>query len=214
MNTKNLSLIFLLVFGVVIIFGAGIYAGLVVKDLNMPGVVSLRLTKPENNGSVPPQKTALATERKAVLSFLPLSGNKKIGQVFCAKIILDSPLQAVYGVDVLVNYDPNVLELMPFEAQGSPIGANSISQIELAGGNMIIKEWGNGKIVFSKLAEAQQSWQNEKELIDLCFKPLQKTTADLKFFFDKDSTSDCNVAGENGQDILGQVYDARFNIVD
>ena len=36
----------------------------------------------------------------------------------------------------------------------------------------------------------------------------------LKFFFEKDSTSDCNVAGDNGQDILGQVYDAHFNIID
>lgn len=206
MNTKNLSLVFLLVFGVVIIFGIGLYAGSMIKDWNMPGVVSLRLTKPENNGFVVPQKTALATNRKAVLSFLPLSGNQKVGQIFCVKTILDSQDQSAYGMDVLVNYDSNVLELMPLDAENSSSTP--------ANGNIIIKEWGNGKIVFSKLAEAQQSWQNEKELIDLCFKPLQKTTADLKFFFDKDSTSDCNVAGENGQDILGQVYDARFNIVD
>lgn len=204
---KNLYTILFVIIGVVIILGAGIYAGLITKDLNMPGVISSRLTKSEKNDQViVDQKTATTTEEKVVLSFLPLSGNQKVGQNFCVKVILNSQDQSVYGVDVLANYDPNILELMPLDT-----GNNSSTS---ASGNMIVEEWGNGKIVFSKLADARQSWQNEKELADLCFKSLQKTTADLEFLFDKDSTNDCNVAGENGQDILGQVHDAHFDIVD
>jgi len=210
---KNLYTILFVVIGVAVIFGAGFYASLVAKDLNIPWVVNFHLIKPENNGQVPgDKKTALATDRKAVLSFLPLSGKQKVGDNLNVQVVLDSQDQAAYGADIFINYDPTILDLVPIAEMEPEDCVDESDCAEL--GTRVIKDWQEGKIVFSYLAPAQVVWHNEIRITELSFKIKRAGQADLKFLFEKDSTSDCNVAGENGQDILGQVYDAHFNIID
>jgi hypothetical protein len=169
-------------------------------------VKNAKITKEVNsvfkNLSQNKPKTAVNQNGKATLSFLPLSGEKKIGKFFNVSVILDSQEQKNYGADVIINYDPEMLELDPV-ALTTPFDEK---------GTRIINKWQDGEIIFSYLAPAGTSWQGEMEITELTFTPKKVGTADLKFNFQPNSSTDCNVAGDNGQDILNKVNDAQFII--
>lgn len=209
MEKKNIYTTLFVILGVLLIFGTGLYAGWAVKSVKMTEGFRILLKHRDTgaqtaNQEAEQEESAISQERKSVLSFLPLSGQRKLGQSFETKVILDTQEQKTYGVDVLVNYDPMMLELGP---QGEQSGASQ-------GGVKIVKSWAEGKIIFSSLAAARATWQNEVELAALVFMPKRLGPVDLKFVFEEGSTTDCNVAGPGGKDILDKVYDAHFEVVE
>lgn len=141
-------------------------------------------------------------EKKSSLTFDPLNSSQTLGQSFDVKIILNTQEQQTYGVDLVIKYDPAMLELQPLTHDNN----------YLVGGTRIITNWGQGEIIFSCLALPGITWQGEKELAALNFVPLQAGAADLEFIFDSDLALDCTVAGAGGADLLADVFNARFDV--
>lgn len=191
MKKNNFYTTILIVVGGLLIFVVGFYSNQISKDAQTrQAVVSIFQRK---------SKTAINENGKAILSFLLLNGKQKIGQPFDVDVVLNSQKQKSYGVDIIINYDPSILELDPMmeKEAGDP-------------GAMIINKWQDGEIVFSYLAPAGISFQGETKIAELTFTPKKAGTTDLKFNFEPNSSTDCNVAGDNGQDILNKVGNAQF----
>lgn len=149
-----------------------------------------------------PQDKSTVLEKKSSLTFEPLNSSQTLGQNFDVKIVLNTQDQQTYGVDLVINYDPAMLELQLLTEDNN----------YLAGGTRIITNWGQGEIIFSCLALPGITWQGEKELAVLNFVPLQAGRADLEFVFDSDLALDCTVAGADGADLLAEVFNAYFDI--
>lgn len=205
MTKKNIYTISFIIISVIVIFGIGLYSGMIIDSFgDSQGLLGINFQKSSNSepnvqeDSV--ENVAIAKMRKTVLTFMPLSGTQKIGRAFEVKVVADVQDQRAQGVDIIVSYDPVFLELAPLEQTTQP-----------SNGNLIVQQWEQGKIIFSYLAPGGTTWQQEVELANLKFTPLQAGQAVVKFDFNENSTSDCNVAF-NGQDILERVYDARFRI--
>jgi len=206
MRKNNLYTFIFLVVGGLLIFVVGFYSNQVIKNAQTAGGVNITLKNLIQNKL----KTAINKNGKAILSFSPLSGEQKIGKSFNVSVVLNSQEQNNYGADVIINYDPLILELMPVEKMEP---TDCVGQSDcLEQGARIINKWQDGEIIFSYLAPAGTNWQGETKIVELNFTPKKAGAAYLKFNFEPNSSTDCNVAGDNGQDILNKVNDAQFII--
>ena len=200
MDKKNFYTILFVILGVVLVFIVSVYSGRLVKS-SQSSTWNKLIMKQTIKSETSVQNLAVAKDGRAVLSFQLPDGEYKIGDSFKAQVVLNSQDQVAYGADVLIDYDQNLMELQP-----NIPNVNEINQL-------LVKTWGDGKIVFSYLASPQASWLNETKIVNLVFIAKQPGQADLRFVFNQGDTNDCNVAGEGGKDILTQVHDARFNIL-
>ena len=136
------------------------------------------------------------TERKAVLSFSESYLEVKKGEQFKLDVLLDAE-KDVYGVDVFLEYDSDLIEM-------NSITANS----EI--GNLVKskREYPENQIAFSVLAPAQKTFTGKIKIAELSFLAKQAGIADIKFVADNS-----HVAGQNGKDILGETQNAKVKII-
>ncbi len=141
----------------------------------------------------------------ALLSFSPAQKITKVGEELDIELYLDTKGIKTSGTDVLVSYDPAVVEVLEVRP-GLLYQKYPLNEIDVAG----------GKIGFSAVAEPPKTFSGKGVLAYLKLKALKTGTATFSIEFTKGETTDSNVvqAQSNGKDILDKVINAYYSIKD
>ena len=143
------------------------------------------------------------------LSFSLEKENFNVGETFLAKVLVDPGQKKTVGADVVLEYDPNFLELI--EEDGKFVDfSESIFDLFPVGRY----DSTTGEIRFSALISAHQPALGGGGIVGtLKFKALKQGDTELSFVYEFRSTTDSNIAFK-GKDILGKVVDAKIKILE
>jgi hypothetical protein len=179
-KTRYFLTTFIILFGLIEVLWANSYLG--------PAELPLRPSKAEEG---------------AVLSLDPSQKVVSVGDEFEVSLNLNIGGIETSGADVIISYDPNVLEV-------TQIRPGILFQ------KYPVSEAKDGKLGFSAAAVPPQTFSGKGTLAYLKFKALNPGTAFLQFAFEKGSTSDSNVveAGSFGKDILDKVINGFYLVKD
>lgn len=144
------------------------------------------------------------------LSLEPSTKDYQVGDELKVDVILDTASQQTAGVDVVLEYDPQTLELIPQDKildewlpEDSPFKNYPRSFLDLEKGNLS----------FSALMEAQKSFKGKTKIATLHFKALTTKTTKIDFVFKRGSTTDSNIADFfNASDMLNKVQNGSYKI--
>lgn len=139
-------------------------------------------------------------DQKAILRLTTKDSQIKVGDLVKVDVELDTQDKSVDGVDVILNYNPVLLENNRLEP--GQIFSNIMT-------NQVDQE--TGIIKFSALSKPEQTFKGTGILATLEFKALKAGTTFIDFDFQEDSTEETNVAGQ-GKDILKTVENLEINI--
>ena len=120
--------------------------------------------------------------RAATLKFDPLSAHKEVGEAFEIKVIVDTDTKKILGVDAIISYDPNVLEV---------VGINDGTFLKV-----IHKEFGTaGRVNLGAVVEDPASDKDGKDVIaSIVFKAKADGGTDIKYICDLGETNESNIA--------------------
>ena len=124
----------------------------------------------------------------------------QVGDEVTANIMIDTDNKEISGVDIVITYDAQALELV-----GEIDSTDSVFSI------WPMKLASQGSITFSALVMPGQSFTGLGKIASLKFKALKPGETEVYFVFEPDSTQDTNAAF-NGQDLLDKVINAVYNI--
>ena len=155
--------------------------------------------------TVPQPQAPVAAETGALLGFSPAQKIVKVGEEFEVELTLDTKGVATSGTDVIINYDPTVVEVLNVRP-GLLYQKYPLNEVDAVG----------GKIGFSGIAEPPKTFAGSGTLAYLKLKALKAETATLNIQFEKGVTTDSNVvqAASNGKDILDRVINAYYSVKD
>ena len=134
------------------------------------------------------------------LSLEPDNADVQVNEEITADIMIDTDNKEISGVDIVIQYDVQVLELV-----GEIDSTDSVFSI------WPMKLASQGSITFSALVMPGQSFSGLGKIASLKFKALKPGETDVYFVFEPGSTQDTNAAFE-GQDLLDRVVNAVYNI--
>ncbi len=144
----------------------------------------------------------------ATLSLSPTSTSTTVGQIFDVAIILNTQNTAVFGADVFyLNFNPNLIEVVDQDSSFSGVQLKSGTLLT----NTVLNEVDNqaGRISFSQVSLYPNTYNGSGTLATLKLKMKSAGTSNLSFNFVQGSTTDSNVATENG-DVLSLVSGATY----
>lgn len=153
-----------------------------------------------------PQPTAPAKAATgALLSFSPAQKVVKVGEEFDVELLLDTKGVKTSGTDVIVSYDPTVVEVLSVRP-GLLYQKYPLNEVDAAG----------GKIGFSAVATPPKTFSGNGTLAYLKLKALKTGTAAFRIEFTKGETTDSNVvqAQSGGKDVLDKVINAYYSVKD
>jgi len=153
--------------------------------------------------TVPQPQTPVAAEAGAILGFAPAQETVKVGEEFEVELTLDTKGVATSGTDVIINYDPTVVEVLNVRP-GLLYQKYPLNEVDAGG----------GKIGFSGVTEPPKTFAGRGTLAYLKLKPLKAGTATLTIQFEKGGTTDSNVvqAESEGKDTLDKVVNGYYSI--
>lgn len=134
-------------------------------------------------------------------------------------VSLDSGGKKTAGVDVSLNYDPKTLELQTTSQTDASKKAGRLDPLQFLNTEFssfdifpyIKLDKGAGALFFSALAKPLREVQGKGVIAAITFKALKSGKAKINLVFEKDATTDSNVA-YLGKDILNQVYGLELTI--
>ena len=155
--------------------------------------------------TVPQPAAPAKAESGALLGFSPAQKIVRVGEEFEVKLILDTKGVATSGTDVIISYDPKVVEI-PQVRPGLLYQKYPVNEVDTAG----------GKIGFSAIATPPKPFSGKGTLAYLKLKVLKAGTVTLSIEFVKGETTDSNVvqARSGGKDILDKVINAYYSVKD
>lgn len=156
---------------------------------------------------------------------LSLQTEKKeydLNETIKINILIDSSNKKTAGVDIVLTYDPEILELQSKNPVKEKTGAKKQTSqnpqdfidIEFSSFDIfpyIKTNTINGKIYFSALAKPLKDISGKGIIGSLTFKPQTTGNTQINFEFQKGSNNDSNIA-YLGKDILNQVYGIDITI--
>lgn len=181
-----------------------VVGALVVAELIWAGYT---LTRPVTQVDLSQPGSAPAEEGLGAAS-LALEGPSLVGvgEQFEVEIILTTPAKTD-AADVVINYDPKLLELVP--AGASPAQTGSIySEYPVN-----LHEAAVGRISVSGAAGVESEFSGEGNFASLTFKAKTAGKTQVTIEFTNGSGSDSNVVdSKSGNDILGEVSNLEITI--
>ena len=155
--------------------------------------------------NLPQPATTTQAATGALLSFSPTQKVIKVGEEFDVGLLLDTKGVETSGTDVIINYDPAVVEVLDVRP-GILYQKYPLNEIDALG----------GKIGFSAVAEPPKTFSGKGALAYLKLKALKAGTATLQIEFTKGATTDSNVvqAQSGGKDILDKIINAYYSVRD
>lgn len=139
----------------------------------------------------------------AVLSLDPSRGNFPLGEVFAISIKVDTQGSPATGVDVILNYDPQKLEV-----------------VEITPGNLFTTYFRKGKDEVKKkiylsaavFKKTESPFLGQGVFGTIEFKAIKSGKTTLSFEYTPQATSDSNVTAEGGLDFLTKVIGGEYQI--
>ena len=155
--------------------------------------------------NVPQPTTTIQAATGALLSFSPAQKVIKVGEEFDVELLLDTKGVQTSGTDVIVSYDPAVVEVLDVRP-GLLYQKYPLNEVDFA----------SGKIGFSAVTEPPKTFSGKGVLAYLKLKALKAGAATLEIEFTKDVTTDSNVVQpvSGGKDILDKVINAYYSVKD
>lgn len=152
------------------------------------------------------QLTAAPVKASTVLSLTTAKTDVQVGQLFEVKVDLFSN-KTVEGVDVLITYDPKILEV---QSVNKPIALNQVFDdypVNIADPSL-------GKVVFSGISSSSTGAKSLGVLGSLTFKAKALGKAKISLDFTPGSTKDSNVIDSQlKRDILERVDNLDISII-
>jgi hypothetical protein len=184
-----------------------IIAGLWLAVVLLVAVLDNSKTAPEMSNKAPSEKaTPAVPEAKGTLSFSPSSGQYKEGEIFSVDIIADSHDQPIAGVDLILKYNSDILEVKAENKEFVKAGENFF--LAFPAGEQDEK----GAFRFSVLT--QDPREVKEKIATIFFLAKKEGEVKLEFVFEKGATNDSNMAlAGGGKDILSSVSGAFYRIV-
>lgn len=147
----------------------------------------------------------------ASLSVSPTSQAVKTGETFKVTIRLDTQGASIDGVDIrYLNFNPAMLQVVDANA--------SSNGVQIAAGNLMTSTLLNnvdnasGKISLSQVVTVGSKYKGAGTLATVTFKAVGSGTASLTFNHTPQTTTDSNVATDNGKDVLTTVINGSYVI--
>lgn len=135
----------------------------------------------------------------ASLSFSPASQAVTVNNAFDASVVLNTGGSDSDGVDAIVKYDGNKLEVV------------SATLGDLFANKLVADTSTAGQITFRATTPGETYYNGTGTFATINFKPIAEGTANVYFDFTAGSTTDSNVA-YLGEDILGSVSNASYSV--
>lgn len=146
------------------------------------------------------------------LFLAPASGNYQLGESFDVSVNLDTDKVKTVGVDLVITYDKNKLEVVDSDIKkvGTQIQEGSLYDTYPA--NLVDEK--NGKINFgSNASPGKPPFSGSGSFAVIKFKSKGVGTAKVTIDFTPGVTTDSNVTTSDSKDILAKVENATFTIV-
>ncbi len=155
--------------------------------------------------TVPQPSAPVEAETGALLGFSPAQKAVKVGEEFEVELTLDAKGTGTSGTDVIVDYDPTVIEVLNVRP-GLLYQKYPLNEVDAV----------SGKIGFSGVNEPPKTFSAKGTLAYLRLRGLKAGTATLAIEFTKGETTDSNVVqvGGVGKDVLDKVVNAYYSIKD
>ncbi|MBI2196781.1 hypothetical protein HYU45_04205 [Candidatus Daviesbacteria bacterium] len=158
---------------------------------------------PKSGTTSPP--VAGTTERStARISLTAPQQSFQVGDLIPVSVILDSGLKTISGVDLIVRYDPEILE---------------ITKAGLSKGNILDEyplmsvDSGSGLVSISGISSLGGGFAGKGEFATLNFKAKQTANTSLTINFEKDTTTASNLVEANtSKNILEEVDNLEITI--
>lgn len=149
------------------------------------------------------EKGVFTEKSKVTLSMAASQREIAQGDEFLVNVILDTSEFQADGVDVVLNYNPQYLEFKKIDYSDSVFSTFPPYSV--------IK--GGGRISFSALSPAGQTFQGKGKVAAISFQALKQGESEIYFDFQPDSAFDSNVALHGkGKDILEKVDNLKILI--
>ena len=169
-------------------------------------LVGFKVVLPEKTVQKPAGETPAATEVNGTLSFELSSTQYQAGETFPVNIIIDSDEQPIIGADIILKYDPSMLEVKAQD--GNLVEAEEGFFIAFPAGGQTKEDL----FQFSVLTQAPQILKGK--VATIYFAAKKTGEAKLEFVFEKGKTNESNLAlSGKGIDILASVSEALFQII-
>ena len=161
----------------------------------------LRREKPTPTPEISLQKTQPVGE--ATLSLDPAQGNFRLGEVFEVVVQMDTKGEPAVGIDAIVNYDPNILEV-----------------VEITPGTLFTTYFRKGEnkekqkiylnaAIFTK---AEKPFVGQGVFGTIKFRSIKSGKTTLSFEYIPRATGDSNVTTAGGLDFLTEVIGGEYLI--
>lgn len=158
------------------------------------------------------------TNRKVALSLTSDKNEYHIGDIAKISVLIDTLGRKTPGVDIILAYNPEFLEIsgkikskIKGKEKVKPEDYLDISSSRFDTFPYMSIDLDKSLISFSALMLPLQDFQGSGEIASLNFKTLKSGATQVKFIFERKSTTDSNVAFA-GKDILTSVKDLEINI--
>jgi len=153
-------------------------------------------------------------DQDAKISLSVKKNNFLINEEVEVDIFIDTP-QEISGADILIEYDPEILELVVNSISGE------VSGLSIAEGNTIltnipkseIREMGDKNILaFSAISNPTKTFKGNAKVAVVKFKAISEGQTSLVLVFVPGSTHESNIGSGGGQDILGSVENVSITV--
>lgn len=161
--------------------------------------------------------------RPASLTLITPKTEYKVNDLVEVSILLNTGRRKTAGVDIALQYDPQVLKLQTKNSESKKensvkkeliVNPQEFLNTELSSFDIFpYMKLDNlsGSVFFSALAKPLREVDGQGAVAVLTFKAIKQGETAIKLLFEKGGTRDSNVA-YLGKDVLAKVYDIQFKI--
>lgn len=152
---------------------------------------------------------AIPTQAQATLSLEPREATVKVGQTFGVGIRVEVKNGEATGVEAILAYDPEYLEVLDGDKEEIGIQAVEIGFFDEYLGNKVDSE--EGKITVSGINMSGERF-SQGTIGTILFKAKKQGETEVEFIFAPGEKDESDVAAPGGNDILEVTIDGKFNI--
>lgn len=185
-------------------------ASILVVAAVVGGVTLVNINK-QNNGSV--VTYADVPVGSARLALTKEANTVKVGEEFTVDVLLSTGTDATSGVDTVLRYDPNIIEVVDADTAASGIQIKAGSLFDFVPFNSTTLATGVISFSASQQPTSKPVTVSEGKLATVTFKAKAAGKSDVSFEFTPGLLSDSNVVKpSDGRDLLSSVGNATVTV--
>ena len=142
-------------------------------------------------------------------SVTPATGSYTVGDTFTTDLVLTAGTEKVYAIDVVLTYDPTLLEVVDADETTTGVQVHTTAEFE----SYPLNETTDGTVKLGAGSLASE-FTGTGSVATVTFQVLKEGTATVSYAFEKGSTVDTDAFGTSSDaDLLTAVSGATYTLV-